>query len=102
MAGKKRKNSCLLSEPLWITQDMSMTLDCKRFLENMSQNRRIKPTKKTPNLKQKNLRLIKKGTDCGTILAPAFYLNGVNGQNAQSVVMMGKMGVGLLPEPDIL
>ena len=44
--------------------------------------------------------MLKKGTDLETTLVPAFCLNGVNGQNARSVAMMGKMEVGPQPEPE--
>ena len=100
MAGQKRTISWLPSELSWRIRGLLVSLDCRMFLENTLQNRKIKPRQKTQNWKQKSLRLLKKGTDWETTLVPAFCLNGVNGPNARSVAMMGKMEVGPQPEPE--
>ena len=100
MAGQKRTTSWLPSELSWRIRGLLVSLDCRMFLENTLQNRKIKPRQKTQNLKQKSSRLLKKGTDWETTLVPAFCLNGVNGPNARSVAMMGKMEEGEQPEPE--
>ena len=100
MAGLKRITNWLPLEPFWKMRGLSMSQDCKRFLVNTSQNRKIKLQQRTPNFHQRNLRWLKRRTDWGITLAHAFYLNGVNGPNARSVAMMGKMEEGEQPEPE--